>query len=541
MSDIVRADAESPPSLQPAPANGGHILVVDDNPNDLQYIVRVLRQRGYVPHAATDARVALGFLQHETPDLVLLDVHLPDIDGYEVCRRLKARARTRDIPVIFVSAEGRLLDRVRAFSEGGVDYITKPFQDDEALARIGTHLSLRRLQARLIEEKERAEQANLAKSQFLASMSHELRTPLNAILGYAQILSMTGGLDERQLRGVDAIGEAGEHLLRLVDDILDLARIEAGKLHLLPAPASLATVLRFVSQVGIVRAEQKGLVFTCETQGRPPDLPGAVIVDEKRLCQVLLNLLGNAIKFTSKGHVLLQVRPLGGSDPGHALLRFAVEDTGVGIAAADLATVFEPFEQVGSVSQRAGGAGLGLAISRRLVRMMGSEIRVESSPGAGSRFWFDVMLPLARTPERAALDGAAPLRGYNGPRRTILIVDDVEMNRNVAAGALELAGFDTLQATDGQDAIDRLLSGPADAVIMDVVMPGMDGLEAIRRIRASERLSGLPIIAVSASSFEADRGKALEAGADAFLPKPLQFTPLLDQLAALLHLERIAQ
>jgi len=517
-------DDRGPP---PEPdATRGHVLIVDDNPHDLQYIVRVLREHGYTPHAANDPRMALAFVAREVPDLVLVDMHMPGIDGHEVCRRLKEDPRTRDVPVIFVSAESRVMDRVRAFSQGAVDYITKPFQDDEALARIGTHLSLRRVTARLMEEKQRAEEASIAKSQFLANMSHELRTPLNAVLGYAQLLKMAGGLDARQQRGVEAIHESGEHLLRLINDVLDLARIEAGKMQLMPAPASLSTILRFVSHVIGVRAEQKGLGFESETAA---DLPPAVMVDEKRLSQVLLNLLGNAVKFTAQGKVVLRARVLGSEASGAARLRFEVEDTGPGIAGDDIETIFQPFEQAGPAHQRAAGVGLGLAISRRIVHLMGSDIRVESEPGVGSRFWFDLLLPLGQT-EGPMPGQRAPVTGYEGPRKTVLVVDDVAANRDIAAHALTLAGFRTLSAVDGRDALEKLRDGDVDMVVLDMWMPVMDGVEALRRIRQSSRLSNLPVIAVSASSYESDHQHALRCGANAFLPKPLDFERLFEQV-----------
>jgi signal transduction histidine kinase len=467
--------------------------------------------------------------------MILLDMHMPGTDGFEVCRRLKSDSRTRDVPVIFVSAENRVMDRVRAFSEGAVDYICKPFQDDEALARIQTHLSLRRLQARLVVEKERAEQASLAKSQFLASMSHELRTPLNAVLGYAQILKMSEGLDARQLRGLDAIHEGGEHLLRLINDILDLARIEAGKLQLMPSPASLAGVLRFVSHVIQVRVDPQHVAFRCEKEG---ELPAAVMVDEKRLSQVLLNLLGNAVKFTARGSVTLTVLSLPDSG-GHARLRFTVEDTGSGIAPEDLETIFQPFEQVGPMKQRAGGAGLGLAISRRIVQMMGSDIRVHSEPGAGSRFWFDLRLPLARSGAAASSEGCRRISGYEGPRRTALVVDDVAANRDIVCSVLGMAGFAALEARDGLEALELLSAGSADLVVLDMHMPGLDGPQVLRAIRNDSRLSGLPVIAVSASNFPADLEQALAAGADAFLPKPLDFNRLFDLVAERLKLKWI--
>lgn len=508
----------------------GHVLVVEDNPHDLHYIVRLLQEHGYTPHPATEAWTALAFVAHGALDLVLLDLHLPGIDGYELCRRLKLNPSTKDVPVIFVSAENRSLDRVKAFADGAVDFITKPIEEAEALARIETHLALRRLATRLVEEKERAERANQAKSDFLAHMSHELRTPLNAVLGYAQILKMGGDLSERQTRGVDAIHESGEHLLRLINDILDIARIETGRLQLLPAPTRLADMLRFVSELIRVTAVAKGIVFSYETRGSLPDV---VIVDEKRVSQVLINLLGNAVKFTSQGSVTLVVEALD-EQAGAARLRFEVEDTGPGIPDADLDRVFQPFEQGGGgAQQRAGGAGLGLTISRRIIQMMGADVRVQSALGQGSRFWFDVLLPVEDSSAALEAHTAPKAWAYQGPCRTVLVVDDIAANRDITVKALHLAGLHTLSAGNGQEALSQLEDHSVDLVIMDICMPGVDGLETIARLRRTPKLAQLPIIAVSASSYHADRERALAAGANAFLPKPLNFQLLFQWMCTL--------
>jgi len=388
------------------------------------------------------------------------------------------------------------------------------------------------LLALLKAEKERAEAASLAKSQFLATMSHELRTPLSAILGYAHILKMSGGLDARQQRSVEAMHESGEYLLRLINDILDIARIETGKTQLVPSAASLPTLLRFVSHVIGVRAKPKGLRYVCEPDG---SLPSAVMVDERRLSQVLLNLLGNAVKFTASGQVTLRVRRLPGDGPA-ALVRFEVEDTGRGIARDDLRTIFEPFEQVGPRHERVGGAGLGLAISRRIVQLMGSDIEVQSKVGRGSRFWFDLLLPPAQVHAAPMENPRERIAGYEGPRKTVLIVDDVAADRDIADGVLCFAGFRTLQASDGREALEMLRAQEADLVIMDVAMPVMGGVQTVQAIRKMPRFAALPIIAVSARSYESDRQRALQAGADAFLPKPLDFNRLFDEVGARLRL-----
>jgi len=269
----------------------------------------------------------------------------------------------------------------------------------EREAELGAHRDhledlVRERTLELSDAKERAEIASRAKSQFLARMSHELRTPLNAVMGYAQILKMDDGLSPKQRNGLDIIHSSGQHLLTLIVDILDLSRIEAGKAELRIGPVELVARLQAVVDIVRVMAEDKHITLDLQLD---PKLPAIVQADEKRLNQILLNLLGNAVKFTHVGGVLLMVRtlpPLADTEPGHARLSFEVQDTGVGIAEDQAARLFEPFEQAGSAEQRGGGTGLGLAISRQLVRMMGGEIQLESRLAQGSRFWFEISVPV---------------------------------------------------------------------------------------------------------------------------------------------------
>ncbi|WP_374562921.1 ATP-binding protein [Ideonella sp.] len=386
--------------------------------------------------------------------------------------------------------------------------------------------------AELQDAKERAEVANAAKSEFLARMSHELRTPLNAVLGYAQLLRMDAGLSDRQQAGLGIIQSSGEHLLTLIVDILDLARIEAGKTLIESSPVDLGCLVRSVADIVRVKAEEKGLAFVVDVDPAPP---AHVLGDEKRLRQVLINLLGNAVKFTEQGHVTLCVRHLGPVARG-ARLHFEVRDSGVGISAEAAQRLFQPFEQAGEAHQRAAGTGLGLAISRQLVRLMGGDVQVRSQPGAGSVFWFELTLPLADTPPAPPPAPAPFVQGYDGPMRRIVVADDVPANRTMLCEMLRRLGFDVHEACDGQQALHQVQLVQPDLLLMDVRMPVLDGLQATARLRQDAATRSLPVVLVSANASAADRQAGLAIGADDFLAKPVSHEQLLAVLAAQLHL-----
>ena len=392
-------------------------------------------------------------------------------------------------------------------------------------------------QQQLKRSKAAADTANQAKSEFLANMSHELRTPLNGILGYAQIMERSHSWGDKEHQGVNIIHQCATHLLTLINDILDLSKIEARRLELMPQPIHLPTFLQGVVEMSRIRADQKGLAFHYL-----PDvpLPEGVKIDEKRLRQVLVNLLGNAAKFTDRGAVTLKVSMLEQDSPSQSVrLRFQVEDTGVGIAPDAVAAIFEPFEQVGDRRRQSEGTGLGLAISYRIVKVMGSVLQVESQLGVGSQFFFDVDVPLAAGWQRTiSHENRGEVVGYEGDRKTILIVDDKWENRSVIVNLLEPLGFTVIEAENGQVALNQVQTHRPDLVITDLVMPVLDGYEFMNRLRQleDEGLSQTRVIVSSASVSQLDRQHSLDAGGDDFLPKPVHTDELLRLLEQYLTL-----
>jgi two-component system sensor histidine kinase/response regulator len=396
---------------------------------------------------------------------------------------------------------------------------------------------LREINEQLRQALERAEAGSRAKSMFLSNMSHEIRTPMNAIIGFTHLMHREID-DPVQSERLRKVSDAADHLLRIINDILDLAKIESGRLRLESTDFSLADVLSRVTMLVSDEARAKGLELVIA----PTDVPDRLHGDPTRLAQALLNLLGNAIKFTERGVVRLSVVSTEQKLP-HLTLRFDVHDTGIGIEPAQLDALFMPFQQAdGSTTRRFGGTGLGLAITKRIAELMGGAVGADSTPGAGSRFWFTARLTVqspARAVAPAAPQPVEPSGGaphWHGAR--VLLAEDNRVNQDVAVELLRTFGIVPDVADDGAQAVQMARAGHYDLILMDVQMPRLDGLQATRELRNGQDALAVPIVAMTAGAFAEDRKASLAAGMNDHIAKPIELSALHAVLRRWLRAER---
>ncbi len=436
----------------------------------------------------------------------------------------------------------------RQWKEGEIRLLTQTsIQLGISLAQVDLFTQIQNQAQQLQQAKEAAEAANQAKSAFIAHTSHELRTPLNAILGFAQILQRESENIETRKRGIEVIRQSGQHLLTLINDILYIAKIEAGKLNLELRDFIFPSFLANLADIIRVRCQEKAIAFEHQILS---DLPTVVKGDETRLRQLLFNLLSNAVKFTHQGKVIFKVGFVKDFPPESRSffepsnpdqIRFYIEDTGSGISQAKLKEIFLPFYQLDSHQSSQEGTGLGLTISNSLAEQMGSQIEITSVVGQGSVFWFDLTFPVVETAEATSVNKYIELdiTGYTGQKQQILVVDDLDNNREVIVDFLTPLGFDVVEAKSGKTAIALIEQHQPDLVLLDLIMPEMNGWEVTQRLRQESRFERLPVVMVSASTLATDESSCYQAGASSFLAKPLNFKQLLQVIEQNLELEWI--
>jgi two-component system sensor histidine kinase/response regulator len=575
------------------PSENASIMVVDDQPANLKLLEDMLKVRGYKVRSFPRGRLALAAAVQNPPDLFLLDINMPEMNGYEVCERLKSTPELSSAPVIFLSALSGTEDKVKAFQAGGADYITKPFQVEEVQARVLTHLNLHQLQrrlrlqnelleeavnqrtkelkdaiqqlesthgqtlralgaeteatqklqemnARLVAANQRANEmaaaadtANAAKSEFLANMSHEIRTPLNGIMGMTN-LALDTKLTEEQTEYLQTVKLSADALLNVISDILDFSKIEAGKIELEEIIFSLTDCIEGALKTLQFRANEKGLVLVCDMGA---EVPHAVRGDAGRLRQVLLNLIGNAIKFTDEGEVGLKV-VADAVEEKASELHFIVSDSGVGIAPDKVDMIFESFNQAdASTTRHYGGTGLGLTISRCLVQMMGGRLWVESEVGVGSRFHFTVRLLTEKNTVVVTDRSNSPaiLQAVK-----VLIVDENGANRLILHSMLKCWGMNPTSVSDAGQALEELSAAQKAhdvfaLILTDMHMPRMDGFGLAGHLKDSVTLSTPAIIMLTSGGQRGDAARCEELGIAAYLTKPVCQAELCEAVIRVLH------
>jgi CheY-like chemotaxis protein len=464
----------------------GKLLLVDDTEDNLDLLIEFLSE-SYDLSIAIDGTSALERISLDLPDLVLLDIMMPGIDGFDVCQIIKKNPLTKDIPIIFLTSKSDTDSIIKGFELGAADYITKPFNEKELLARVKLHIDLKCAREDTERARKKAEKSEKFKTEFLATMSHEIRTPMNGVLGMATLL-MNTNLDPIQKDYVNSLKSSGETLLTLINDILDFSKIESGKMILENHPFQLTDAIEYVHNLLAFSSAEKGIELI---ENIAHDVPKEIVTDGTRLRQILFNLIGNAIKFTENGEVYTCIK-INSHKNHHCTLEFSIKDTGIGIPSDKMDLLFQSFSQIDtSTTRKYGGTGLGLAITDRLVNLMGGKIWVESEEGKGSTFFFTITC-------QAQIHSQTISPELKGKR--VLIVDDNKTLANVIASKCRYWGMIPCIALSGKNAMDKFektvqdKESHFDLIVADVEMPNMNGLELYTCIQQHQDKYELPVI-----------------------------------------------
>lgn len=519
-----------------------NILIVDDRPENIVALEALLQRADINLISTTNPNEALRLSWEMDIAIALIDVQMPEMDGFELVEILKSNPRTKDILIIFVTAISKETKyAVKGLNTGAVDYLYKPLDPFITSAKVDSFIQfvrnqralkhknkeLEAYQKELIKAKEQAEQGKRIKENFLANMSHEIRTPINGIIGIAHLLERSG-LNAEQKEMVDLLEISSESLLGVINDILDLSKIEAGKFKINRSETDIINLCNAVVNLLRIRAREKKLELITLFD---PELPNHIMADSLRLNQILMNLIGNAIKFTSQGSITLKVEILNRKG-NNVRIKFSVIDTGIGISPDNIDKIFETFEQADEqTTVKFGGTGLGLSIVKNLAKLKGGLLEVTSEEGVGSTFcftnWYEVVKETS-VPEKMVKETLTPLNNLR-----VLVAEDNPINKFLIVKILKDWTIDADVVENGKDALDKLRENDYDIILMDTFMPVMNGLDAIKLIREGHvpGKENVPVITFSAAVMENDKKTAIEAGANDVISKPFELEVLHQKLS----------